>query len=66
VKFKLVCTECSEKFTIPGDVAWDGIECPACEFKGNVIGRIVEGEPQFFEDETVTKVIPVVEVPKDA
>lgn len=61
MKFKLVCTECGEKFTIAGDKSWDGIECPNCGFNGNVVGRIIDGEKQYFEDETVTSVIPVVE-----
>lgn len=65
MKFKLVCTECEEKFTIRGDVAWDGLECPACGFKGNVVGRIVDGNREYFTDEwseseDVTEVLPVV------
>jgi len=65
MKFKLVCTECEEKFTIRGDIAWDGINCPACGFTGNVIGRIVDGNREYFTDEwdaseDVTEVIPKV------
>lgn len=66
MKITLVCTECQGRFTIRGDVAWDGLECPACGFKGNVIGRIVDGEKHYFTDEwsdseDVTKVLPKAE-----
>lgn len=66
MRFKLVCTECQEKFTIRGDVAWDGLECPACGFKGNVIGRIVDGQREYFAEQwdaadDVTEVLPKVE-----
>ena len=68
MKFKLVCTECREKFSIRGDTAWDGITCPACGFTGNVIGRIVDGNEEYFQDseewddsQDVTEVLPRVE-----
>ena len=60
VNIKLVCTECQEKFTIRGDVAWDGIECPACGYVGNVIGRILDGVTTYFADEDETTQLPVV------
>jgi hypothetical protein len=61
VKINLVCTECEERFSIQGDVAWDGIKCPACGYVGNVIGRILDGEKMYFADEDETQTIPKVE-----
>jgi hypothetical protein len=60
MNIKLVCTECQEKFTIRGDIAWDGITCPACGYVGNVIGRILDGETTYFADEDETTQLPVV------
>lgn len=60
MKITLVCTECQERFTIRGDVAWDGIECPSCGYVGNVIGRILDGKTTYFEDEEETTQLPVV------
>ena len=60
MKITLVCSECQERFTIRGDVAWDGIECPACGYVGNVIGRIMDGKTTYFADEDETTQLPVV------
>lgn len=49
-----------------GDFSWDELECPACGFKGPVIGRIVDGKEEYFHDEwdsseDVTEALPQVE-----
>lgn len=60
VKITLVCTECDERFTLPGDVAWDEVQCPGCKYVGSVIGRIMDGERIYFADEDETTEIPKV------
>lgn len=66
MKLSIVCTECREKFIMRGDFSWEELECPACGFKGPVIGRIVNGQEEYFHDEwdsseDVTEALPKVE-----
>jgi hypothetical protein len=60
MRITLVCSECRGRFTLRGDVAWEGIECPACGYVGNVIGRIMDGKTHYFADEDETTQLPVV------
>jgi hypothetical protein len=61
MKTTLVCTECSHRFTMPGDFSWDNVTCPACEISGGVVGRIMDGLVEYFEPDPEEEADPEAE-----
>jgi hypothetical protein len=57
---KLWCTDCCTSFRTDSQ-DWENITCSHCGLVGDVVGRIIDGNEEYFTDQSETTMIPVVE-----